>query len=334
MAESYEKVDATIKKWSELMPQGTTSIHNYENLDKIGHGFFSEVFKARDKQTGETVALKQLRLDYDDPFVLTYFLSGINEINILRELDHENVIKLKHTIFPNPQRDWTAENILINSNGILKLADFGMAKSITGNLRDQKFSPEVIAISYRPPELLLGALQYGTAVDIWSVGCLLAELHTGKRIFNGKNKEDSLNQIFELCGTPNETNWPGVSNLPLYTQMKPSIPKPRRLGKVYKHVGKHALDLLERMLTLDPNQRISAEDALKADYFLTDPLPIDPKSLPKLESSSHYYVLNKKSAQEMPPPKMNYVSQQASSSNHGQINPHGSRDESSSGSTK
>ncbi|KAL0286827.1 UNVERIFIED_CONTAM: Cyclin-dependent kinase C-1, partial [Sesamum angustifolium] len=148
-----------------------------------------------------------------------------------------------------------------------------------------------------PPELLLGATKYGPAVDMWSVGCIFAELLYGKPILPGKNEPEQLNKIFELCGTPDELSWPGVSKIPWYNKFKPARQMKKRIRELFRHFDRHALDLLEKMLVLDPAQRISAKDALDAEYFWTDPLPCDPKSLPKYESSHEFQTKKKRQQQ-------------------------------------
>ncbi|KAL5705253.1 [pyruvate dehydrogenase (acetyl-transferring)] kinase [Ranunculus cassubicifolius] len=193
-------------------------------------------------------------------------------------------------------RDIKGSNLLIDNEGNLKLADFGLARSFS-NDHNGNLTNRVITLWYRPPELLLGMTKYGPAVDMWSVGCIFAELLHGKPILPGKNEPEQLNKIFELCGGPDEANWPGVSKAPWYNNFKPSRPMKRRVREVFKHFDRHALELLEKMLTLDPSQRISAKDALDAEYFWNDPLPCDPKSLPKYESSHEFQTKKKRQQQ-------------------------------------
>ncbi|GAB4835324.1 Cyclin-dependent kinase C-2 [Ancistrocladus abbreviatus] len=193
-------------------------------------------------------------------------------------------------------RDIKGSNLLIDNEGNLKLADFGLARSFS-NDHNGNLTNRVITLWYRPPELLFGSTKYGPAVDMWSVGCIFAELLNGKPIFPGKDEPEQLNKIFEICGAPDEGNWPGVSKLPWYNNFKPNRPMKRRLREVFRHFDRHALELLERMLTLDPAQRISAKDALDAEYFWTDPLPCDPKSLPKYESSHEFQTKKKRQQQ-------------------------------------
>lgn len=193
-------------------------------------------------------------------------------------------------------RDIKGSNLLIDNNGILKLADFGLARSFShdqnGNLTNR-----VITLWYRPPELLLGSTKYGPAVDMWSVGCIFAELLHGKPILPGKNELEQASKIFELCGSPDDNNWPGVSKLRWYAEFKPPVAVRRRLRDVFKLFDRHALDLVERMLTLDPSQRITAKDALDAEYFWTDPLPCSPSSLPKYEASHEFQTKRKRQQQ-------------------------------------
>ncbi|KAL8479984.1 hypothetical protein ACS0TY_026793 [Phlomoides rotata] len=193
-------------------------------------------------------------------------------------------------------RDIKGSNLLIDNEGNLKLADFGLARSFSSD-HNANLTNRVITLWYRPPELLLGTTKYGPAVDLWSVGCIFAELLNGKPIFPGKDEPEQINKIFDICGTPSEEIWPGVSKIPWYNNFKPTRLVKRRLREHYRHFDRHALDLLDRMLTLDPSQRISAKDALDAEYFWTDPLPCDPKSLPKYEASHEFQTKKKRQQQ-------------------------------------
>ncbi|KNA18765.1 hypothetical protein SOVF_067640 [Spinacia oleracea] len=192
-------------------------------------------------------------------------------------------------------RDIKGANVLLNNNGSLKLADFGL--SCSSHRRTQNFTNRVITLPYRPPELLLGATNYGPAVDIWSAGCIFAELLHGKPIMSGRNEPEQLHKIFELCGSPDEVNWPGASEIRWYNNFKPARPMRRRLREVLRHFDSHALDLLDKMLILDPSKRISANDALAAEYFQMEPLPCDPKSLPKYEASHEFQTKKKRQMQ-------------------------------------
>uniref|UniRef100_A0A0A9WUZ6 Cell division protein kinase 5 n=1 Tax=Lygus hesperus TaxID=30085 RepID=A0A0A9WUZ6_LYGHE len=97
-------------------------------------------------------------------------------------------------------RDLKPQNLLISREKVLKLADFGLGRAF--GIPVKKFTHEVVTLWYRSPDVLLGSTQYGTPVDIWSVGCIFAEMATGLPLFAGKNDADQLLQIFKFLGTP------------------------------------------------------------------------------------------------------------------------------------
>ncbi|KAG2317305.1 hypothetical protein Bca52824_020427 [Brassica carinata] len=142
-------------------------------------------------------------------------------------------------------RDIKGSNLLIDNEGNLKLADFGLARSYSHD-HDGNLTNRVITLWYRPPELLLGATKYGPAIDMWSVGCIFAELLNGKPILPGKTETEQLTKIYELCGSPDENNWPGVSKMPWFDQLKSPRPLRRRLREIYRNFDRHALELLEK----------------------------------------------------------------------------------------
>lgn len=109
-------------------------------------------------------------------------------------------------------RDLKPQNLLINKNGELKLADFGLARAF--GIPVKCYSAEVVTLWYRPPDVLFGAKLYTTSIDMWSAGCIFAELaNAGRPLFPGSDVDDQLKRIFKLLGTPTEENWPGVSQL-------------------------------------------------------------------------------------------------------------------------
>ncbi|CAI9106655.1 OLC1v1005858C1 [Oldenlandia corymbosa var. corymbosa] len=326
---------------------GSRTVDCFEKPELIGEGTYGQVYRAKEIETGEIVALKKIRMDSEkEGFPIT----AIREIKILKELNHDNIIKLKEMVispgpdngiymvfeymdhdltglldrpgirFSVPQvkcymrqlltgvhychanrvlhRDIKSSNLLIDNNGNLKLADFGLSRRYLNDV-NANLTNRVVTLWYRAPELLLGATKYGPAIDMWSVGCVFAELLMGKTIFPGKDEPQQLNLIFGLCGSPDEKNWPGVSKLPGYNTFKPEKPLERRVRETFWCVDKHALELLDRMLTLDPAKRISARDALDAEYFWADPLPCDPRSLPKYESSHEFDTKRKRQQQRL-----------------------------------
>lgn len=111
-------------------------------------------------------------------------------------------------------RDLKPQNLLIDSHGCIKLADFGLARAFGIPIR--AYTHEVVTLWYRAPEILMGARQYACPVDVWSVGCIFAEMITGRPLFPGDSEIDELFRIFRVLGTPTEASWPGVSQLPDY----------------------------------------------------------------------------------------------------------------------
>jgi len=126
-------------------------------------------------------------------------------------------------------RDLKPQNLLLDAKGTLKLADFGLARAFSSSTR-RAYTHEVITLWYRAPEILLGAAHYSTPVDLWSVGCIFAEMASCRPLFPGDSEIDQLFRIFRIRGTPNEATWAGVARLPHY---KPEFPKwhPLRLDK-------------------------------------------------------------------------------------------------------
>eukprot|EP01104_Vermistella_antarctica_P002777 TRINITY_DN12996_c0_g1_i1.p1 TRINITY_DN12996_c0_g1~~TRINITY_DN12996_c0_g1_i1.p1 ORF type:complete len:304 (-),score=61.24 TRINITY_DN12996_c0_g1_i1:172-1083(-) len=161
-------------------------------------------------------------------------------------------------------RDLKPQNLLIDREGALKLADFGLARAFGIPVRT--YTHEVVTLWYRAPEILLGHNLYSTPVDIWSIGCIFAELVNKSPLFPGDSEIDELFKIFELLGTPTEENWPGVTEFPDY---KPTFPrfKARDLSTVVPTLDEQGQDLMSQMLTYVPGKRISAKQALKHPYF-------------------------------------------------------------------
>jgi len=161
-------------------------------------------------------------------------------------------------------RDLKPQNLLIDREGNLKLADFGLARAFGVPLRT--YTHEVVTLWYRAPEILLGGRQYSTGVDMWSVGAIFAEMCTRKPLFPGDSEIDEIFKIFKLLGTPDENNWPGVTSFP---DFKTSFPKWRRepTSKMVPTLDRDGLDLLDAMLEYDPAHRISAKAACNHPYF-------------------------------------------------------------------
>eukprot|EP00002_Diphylleia_rotans_P031865 TRINITY_DN663_c0_g1_i2.p1 TRINITY_DN663_c0_g1~~TRINITY_DN663_c0_g1_i2.p1 ORF type:complete len:270 (-),score=60.31 TRINITY_DN663_c0_g1_i2:323-1132(-) len=173
-------------------------------------------------------------------------------------------------------RDLKPQNLLINKQGELKLADFGLARAFGIPVRS--YSHEVVTLWYRPPDVLMGSRKYSTPIDIWSAGCIFGEMCTSRPLFPGQNAADQLSKIFRSMGTPSEETWPGIQDLPEY---RPDFPRhpPRTMAEIVPQLANnpHGLDLLGRMLQYDPSQRITARQAMAHAFF--DDLPPSIKNL-------------------------------------------------------
>jgi len=178
-------------------------------------------------------------------------------------------------------RDIKPSNVLVNGEGIVKLADWGLCRQA---LPGGKFTNRVVTLWYRAPELLLGEQQYTSAIDMWAMGCLMAELLLGKAILPGKDEIDQLKKIFDLCGTPGQGNWPkGWDNLPMAKELQvfKTDAVPSQVQLRFASLSAQARDLVLKMLELDPSKRITASQALDHDYFWgTDPKPSLPSMIP------------------------------------------------------
>ncbi|CAL9207552.1 unnamed protein product [Musa hybrid cultivar] len=306
----------------------------FEKIDKarfIGQGTYSNVYKAKDILTGKIVALKKVRFDTMEPESVKFMA---REINILRHLDHPNVVKLEGLVtsrmscslylvfeymehdlaglaagstieFTQPQvkcymhqllsglehchnncvlhRDIKGSNLLLDNKGLLKIADFGLATFFDPNCKHPMTS-RVVTLWYRPPELLLGATDYSVGVDLWSAGCILAELLAKKPIMPGRTEVEQLHKIFKLCGSPSEEYWK-KSKLPHATIFKPQQPYKRCLRETFKDFSPSSLALIETLLAIEPTDRQTATAALNSEFFNTAPFACDPSSLPKYPPS-------------------------------------------------
>ncbi|MQM05465.1 hypothetical protein Taro_038275 [Colocasia esculenta] len=194
-------------------------------------------------------------------------------------------------------RDLKTSNLLMNNRGELKICDFGLSRQYGSPLKP--YTSLVVTLWYRvymsalntyggrAPELLLGAKEYSTAIDMWSLGCIMAELLAKEPLFNGKTEFDQLDKIFRTLGTPNEKIWPGFAKLPgvkvnfvkqPYNRLREKFPPTSFSGR--PTLSEAGFDLLNKLLTYDPEKRITAGDALNHDWFLEVPLPKSKEFMP------------------------------------------------------
>uniref|UniRef100_A0A7N0RJ30 cyclin-dependent kinase n=2 Tax=Kalanchoe fedtschenkoi TaxID=63787 RepID=A0A7N0RJ30_KALFE len=307
-------------------------VFDYERLNKINEGTYGVVYRARNKITGEIVALKKVKLERErEGFPIT----ALREIKFLMSVDHPSIVRGKEIVMGDLDsvfvvmeymehdlkglmemmkhpfsisevkclmlqllegiqflhdnwvihRDLKSSNILFNNQGELKICDFGMARQYANPLKP--YTALVVTLWYRAPELLFGAKQYSEAVDMWSVGCIMAELLSKEPLFQGKTEVDQIDKIIRLLGTPNDTIWPGFSSLP--GSKAKFVKQPynvlRKKFPVTSFTGAPALsdagfDLLSRMLTYDPIKRITVHEALNHPWFQEVPMAKSKEFMP------------------------------------------------------
>ncbi|WOL10464.1 putative serine/threonine-protein kinase [Canna indica] len=302
---------------------------SFEKLEKVGQGTYSNVFRACEIETGRIVALKKVHFDKFEPESVRFMA---REIQILRKLDHPNIIKLDGIItsrsscsiylvfeymehdlagliscpdvkLSEPQikcymhqllsgleqchshgilhRDIKCANLLVNNEGILKIADFGLA-NILNPEEKQPLTSRVVTLWYRPPELLLGSTDYEASVDLWSVGCVFGELFLRKPILQGRTEVEQIHKIFKLCGSPPDEFWK-KTRLPHSAVFRSQHPYGNCLQKSFDFLPESAFKLIETFLSIEPSKRGTASSALDSEYFIRKPYACDPSSLPKYQ---------------------------------------------------
>ncbi|KHJ44283.1 kinase domain protein [Trichuris suis] len=205
--------------------------------------------------------------------------TAIREIKLLQEIQHVNIIKLldvsvgKNSValifefMCTDLEDLKPSNLLISKEGVLKMADFGLARFFGAS--DQTLTPLVVTRWYRAPELLYGSRYYSAGVDIWALGCIIAELLLRAPLFPGESDLDQLRRIVEILGTPSEENWPGVTLLPDYLPTKPCPKVPWR--QILPSADDEIIGILEWCLQYNPCNRTDVAIPMQSAYFTKRP---------------------------------------------------------------
>lgn len=283
--------------------------NKYIKVSKIGGGSFGAVYLVKEKDTNKVYAMKKFYLDNlgNGGAKKQYeILSKFNHENIHKVIDmfiapnknqylitpyYQNNLYnytskklpekvIKQIIFQVVcgvnylhslkyiHRDIKPDNILISSEGKIILTDFDLCRQESKG-KDDPMTRTAVTLYYRAPELFFGDSYYGNKIDIWSIGCVFAELITGKPLFKANNELGTLSNIIETIGCPSEENWPGVSQLPNYL---PFTGGEFKLGKMLEEGGlsKEGIGIVTKMLMLDPKKRPSCEELLKDEYFKKD----------------------------------------------------------------
>lgn len=166
-------------------------------------------------------------------------------------------------------RDLKPSNLLLNTNCDLKICDFGLARIADPDHDHTGFLTEYVATRwYRAPEIMLNSKGYNKSIDVWSVGCILAEMLNNKPLFPGKHYLDQLNHILNIIGSPSDEDLRCIQNerargYLINLPRKPKVP----FERIFPNADANALDLLEKMLTFNPNKRITVEEALSHIYL-------------------------------------------------------------------
>jgi len=296
---------------------GCRSVEQYKILNRIEEGTYGVVYRAKDKDNNEVVALKRLKMEQEtNGFPIT----SLREISTLLECQHQNVIELKEIVvgptldkiylvmeyaehdlkslmkemirkkqkFSDPDvkyimkqlleainhlhnnwiihRDLKPSNLLINSEGVLKVADFGLAREYGHPMKS--YTPNVVTLWYRSPEILLGEKEYSTPIDMWSCGCIFGEMFLMHPLFTGTSEIDQLKRIYKLVGSLHEND--GITFIQSNSMDKKSlINDPSKIERVMPltTLTQQAQDLMKQLLKYDPRERISCENALRAKYL-------------------------------------------------------------------
>jgi len=176
-------------------------------------------------------------------------------------------------------RDLKVSNLLLTDKGILQIADFGLARSL--GIPKKPSTPKVVTLWYRAPEVLFGAKIHSSAMDLWSAGCVLAELLLHAPLFAARSELELIDLIINTIGSPSEQIWPGYSELPLIKDLTlKHQPYSNLKSKFPWWNSDSGYRLLNGMLYYCPQKRINAADAVRHQYFQERPLPLDPSMMP------------------------------------------------------
>ncbi|CAL8071958.1 unnamed protein product [Calicophoron daubneyi] len=233
----------------EMFPHGTGFVLVFDYM----HTDLSEVIR----NSGSPLTDSQIKS------YMVMILSGV-------EVMHRNGIM---------HRDLKPANLLISSTGLLKIADFGLARVFRNN-SERLYSHQVATRWYRAPELLYGARKYTNSVDLWAVGCIFGEMLNSSPLFPGENDIEQLWFVIRVLGTPKEDNWPELKDLPDYNKITFNLCEPTPFEEIFPDASSEAVDLIKQFLVYPPYGRISVGKALLHDYFTTEPLPAHSSELP------------------------------------------------------
>lgn len=257
-------------------------IHLEDDLDDgIPAHVIREVSLLRDFQHPNIVQLRDMTIESTQDFHLVFEYIDTDLHRILRSLRSRdermqmNLVQSYASQLLNGihachsrriiHRDLKPQNILINQKG-LKIADFGLARIFSVPIKT--YTHDVVTLWYRAPEILLGSPRYGPPVDMWSAGCIIAEMAAGVPTFPGDSEIGTIFKIFKVCGTPSEETWPQLRQLELF---KDSFPMWAHTGlssirERRTELGEPGMDLLKGLISCAPNARFSSRRAKEMPF--------------------------------------------------------------------
>ncbi|XP_011895811.1 PREDICTED: cyclin-dependent kinase-like 2 isoform X2 [Cercocebus atys] len=225
-------------------------MEKYENLGLVGEGSYGMVMKCRNKDTGRIVAIKKFLESDDDKMVKKI---AMREIKLL---------KIIH-------RDIKPENILVSQSGVVKLCDFGFARTLAAP--GEVYTDYVATRWYRAPELLVGDVKYGKAVDVWAIGCLVTEMFVGEPLFPGDSDIDQLYHIMMCLGNLIPRHQELFYKNPVFAGVRlPEIKEREPLERRYPKLSEVVIDLAKKCLHIDPDKRPFCSELLHHDFFQMD----------------------------------------------------------------
>ena len=177
---------------------------------------------------------------------------------LLKGIQHIHRMKILH-------RDIKSENLLISKDNKLKITDFGLARGY--GLPIKNFRNDVVSLWYRAPDILLGNENYERSVDMWSIGCIFGEMVNGSILFKGFSEKEQVRKIFEIFGTPTEKTYPMYMEYSGWKDENWEVYLPKNLKEILPTLDDNGIDLLKKLLELDPEKRILASDALQHPFF-------------------------------------------------------------------
>lgn len=291
-------------------------VEHFVKFQPVGEGTYGVVFRAKNKKTGEVVAMKKIKLGPEEEGIPA---AAVREVSLLKSLQHPNILQLKDvlltdgglylvcellwmdlrkyltTYLPPHQemdrsliktytqqilqalaychrrrifhRDLKPSNLLLTGAGVIKLADFGLARAFGTPVRESSQETQVVSLWYRAPELLLGFSDYSCPVDLWSLGAVLAEMLTKQPVFRGMNRDDQLQLIFRSLGSPTELTWPEVFTSPVYQALDLPVQvegeEPFEKLFDFRRDDEQLSDVLSRLFVLNPRKRTTAVQELQ-----------------------------------------------------------------------